>query len=54
MGEQVLGVALDLAESDTLVGVESSGEIISTDNSENSLVDVEIDTNVQVTPQVVF
>ena len=54
MSEQILRVALLGAEDDTLVGIESPGEVIAVDNSENSLVDVEVDANVEVLPNVVF
>ena len=36
------------------VGVESSGELITVDNSEDSLINVEVHANVQILPGVEF
>ena len=54
VSKQIFRVTLLGAENDTLVGVESPGKVIAVDNSENSLVDVEVDANVEVLPNVVF
>ena len=54
MSEEIFWVSLRGSESDSLVGVESPGEIIAVNDSENSLVDIEVDTNVEVLPDVVF
>ena len=54
VSEEILRVALGLSESDSLVGVESSGELVAVNNSEDSGVDIEVDANVEVSPGVVF
>jgi len=54
LGEQVLWVSLVWVKSNTFVGKESSSEVIAADNSEYSLVDIEILGNVQVFPGVVL
>jgi len=54
VSEQIFWVPFWSAESNTLVGVESSGEIIAVDNSENSSVHIEVHSNVKVLPDVVL
>jgi hypothetical protein len=54
VSEEIFWVSLRGSKSDSLVGVESPGEIIAVNDSENSLVDIEVDTNVEVLPDVVF
>jgi len=54
VSEEIFWVSLRGSKSDSLVGVESLGEIIAVNDSENSLVDIEVDTNVEVLPDVVF
>ena len=54
MSEEIFWVSLRGSKSDSLVCVESPGEIIAVNDSENSLVDIEVDTNVEVLPDVVF
>lgn len=54
LGEEVLGVALWSVELDALVGEETLGEVVTVDHSEDPLVDVEVDANVQVLPSVVL
>jgi len=54
VSEQILRVAFGLAESDALIGVESSGELVAVDNSEDSSVDIEVHADVEVSPGVVL
>jgi hypothetical protein len=54
MSEEILWVAFWLAESYTLIGEEPPSEIIAINDSENSLVHIEVDANVQVLPDIVF
>jgi hypothetical protein len=54
LGEKILWVALRWVKSSSLVGVESSGEIIAVDDSENSSVHIEVHSNVKVLPDVVL
>jgi len=54
LGEQVLWVVLISVQFNTLVGEESSGEFIGANDSELSLVDIEVLANVQVLPGVVL
>jgi len=54
VSEQIFWVSLWLTESDSLVSKESSSEIITVDDSENSLVDIEVDSNVKIFPEVVL
>ena len=54
LGEKILWVALRWVKSSSLVGVESSGEIIAVNDSENSSVHIEVHSNVKVLPDVVL
>ena len=54
MSEQILRVAFWLSKSDALVGIESPGELVAVDDSEDSSVDIEVDSNVEVSPVVVL
>jgi hypothetical protein len=54
VSEQVLWVAFWATKGNTLVGEESPGEIITVNDSEDSLVHIEVDANVEVLPDVVF
>jgi len=54
LGEKVLWIVLIWVESNSFVGEESSCEIISAYDSENSLINIEILSNVQITPGIVF
>ena len=54
MGKEILWVCLRSTKSNSLIGVEAPCEIITIDDSENSLVDVEVNTNIEVAPDVVL
>ena len=54
MSEEILRIALGLAKSNSLVGVESSGKVVTIYDSEHSLIDVEVDSNVEMSPGVVL
>jgi hypothetical protein len=54
VSEEVLWVAFWGAKSNTFVGEESPGKVIAVNDSEDSLVDIEVDTNVEIAPDVVF
>jgi hypothetical protein len=54
MGEQILWIALRWVKWDSLVRVESSSEVVTVDDSEDSSVHIEVHSNVKVLPGVVF
>jgi len=54
LSKQVLRVVLISIKLNTFIGKESSGEIITADDSEYSLVDVEVLADVQISPVVVL
>lgn len=54
LGEQVLWVAFGSIEWSALVGVESSSEVIAVNDSDYSIINVEVDSNIQILPDVVF
>lgn len=54
LGEQVLWIALGSVEWLVLVGIELPGEVVAVDDAEYSVVDVEVDSDVQVSPGVVL
>jgi len=54
LGEQVLWVVLIWVQGNTLVGEESSGEIIAAYNSELSLIDIEVHADIDIAPDVVL
>lgn len=51
--EQIFWISFTWVEWSTFVRVESFGEFITVDDSEDSLVNIEVDSNVQVLPGVV-
>lgn len=54
VSEKIFWVSLRGTESNTLIGIESSSEIITVNNSENSLVDIEVNSNIKVLPEIVL
>ena len=54
LGEEVLWVALGGVQRNSLVSIETPGEVIAINNSEDSLVDAEVDGDVQILPSVVL
>jgi hypothetical protein len=54
VSEKIFWVCLRLTEWDTLIGKETPGEIVAVDKSEDSLVDIEIDANIEIRPYVIF
>lgn len=54
VSEEILRVAFVLAKGNSLVGVESSGEVVTIYDSEHSGIDVEVDSNVEMSPGVVL
>ena len=54
LGEKICWVALRWVKSNSLVGEESSGEVIAVDDSENSSVHIEVHSNVEVLPDVIL
>ena len=54
VSEEVLWVAFWGAKSNTFVGEESPGKVIAVNDSEDSLVHIEVDANIEVLPDVVF
>lgn len=54
MGEKILWVCLWGTKGNSLIGKESSSEIIAVNDSENSLVDIKVGTDVEITPEVVL
>ena len=52
--EGVIWVLLWCSKSDSFVGIESLGEVIGIHNSENSLVNVQVHSDVEVFPGVSF
>jgi len=54
LGEQVFWVSLRWVERTSLVGEETSCEVIAVDNSEDSCVDIEVNADVEILPDVVF
>ena len=51
--EEIFWITFGWIEVLSLVGIESSGEVVAVDNSENSVVDIEVDSNVEISPCVV-
>ena len=54
VSEVVLGKGLSGVEGAALVGIEASGEVIAVDNSEDTLVHVQVLSNVEVPPGIVL
>lgn len=54
MSEKIGWISFSSIESNTFVGKESSCEFVTVNNSENSSVDIEILTNIEVAPCVIF
>jgi len=54
MGEQVVWKGLWSIELDTFIGIEAPSEIITVNDSENSLVDIEVLRQVQILPVVIL
>jgi len=54
MGEEVLWVTFWASESNSFVGEESSGKVITVTDSEDSLVNIEVHADVEIAPDVVF
>jgi len=52
LGERIVGIALSAIQSNSFVGVEPAGEVISIHNTENAAVDVEVDSDVKVAPSI--
>lgn len=50
VSEEIFWVCLRSTKRDTLIGKETLGEIITVNNSENSLVDIEVDANIEIRP----
>ena len=53
-GEKIFWVALRWVKSNSFIGVESSGEVITVNDSENSSVHIEVHSDVKVLPDVVI
>jgi hypothetical protein len=54
VGEEVLWVTFWASESNSFVGEESSGKVITVTDSEDSLVNIEVHADVEIAPDVVF
>ena len=52
LNERIVRIALWCVKSDTLVLIESSGKIISFDDTEDSAVDIQIHAYIQISPGV--
>jgi hypothetical protein len=52
--EGVFRIAFWLIKSDTFILIESLGEVISINNTENSAIDIEVWSNIQISPWVYF
>jgi hypothetical protein len=52
LNERIVRIALWCVKSDTLVLIESSGKIVSIDDTEDSAVDIQIDAYIQISPGV--
>jgi len=53
LAEEIFWITFRSVEGLSLIRVESSSEVIAVDNSENSVIDIEINTNVKISPCVV-
>ena len=54
VSEQILWEGFRSIKSTSLIGIKPSGEWIAINNSENSLINIEVHSNLQVLPCVVF
>jgi hypothetical protein len=52
--EKIFWVSFGWVKGDTLTGVESSSKVITAHDSENSLIYIEVDSNVKILPCVVL
>ena len=52
LNERIVRITLWWVKSDTLILIESSGKIISIDDTEDSAVDIQIDAYIQISPGV--
>jgi len=52
MREKIFWITFRWTEVETFIGIESSGEIIAIDNSEISLINIKVESNVEVFPGV--
>lgn len=54
LAEEIFWISFGWTEGVSLVGIESSGEVIASNNSENSMIDIKIEANININPGVVF
>lgn len=54
MSEKISWISLRSIKCNSFIGIESSGEVITVDDSENSSVDVEVHAEIEVSPGVVL
>ena len=52
MNEWVVGVGFSLSESHTFVSVERPGELVTVDNTKDTSIELDVDSNTKVFPTV--